>query len=121
MIPPRVQRTADRALRSAFAFGAERLANSERLMGLLYDNMNDAGFTGIAAHEEMLSDTVRIDAYHRAVHRNVGPGDVVVDLGSGTGILAFLAVRAGASKVYAVEHSDVIELAREIARHNAIS
>lgn len=90
-------------------------------MGLLYDNMNDATFGGLAAHEEMLSDAVRIDAYHRAIHRNVSPGDVVVDLGSGTGILAFMAARAGAAKVYAVEHSDVIELAREIGRHNGIA
>ena len=89
-------------------------------MSLLYDNMNEADFEGLAHHEEMLSDTVRVGAYHQAIHRAVAPGDVVLDLGTGTGLLAFMASRAGASKVYAIEHSDIIEVAREIARHNGI-
>ncbi len=90
-------------------------------MALVYDNMNETSFGGLSHHEEMLSDTVRVDAYHRAIHRNVGSGDVVLDLGSGTGLLAFIASRAGAAKVYAVEHSDVIEVAREIGRHNGFT
>lgn len=90
-------------------------------MDLVYDLMNEANFAGLAEHEEMLSDAVRVDAYHRAIRRNVASGDVVLDLGTGTGLLAFLASRAGAAKVYAVEHSDFIEVAREIARHNGIT
>lgn len=99
----------------------DRVATSERLMGLLYDGMNESSFGELSHHEEMLSDTVRVGAYHRAIHRCVEPGDVVVDLGSGTGLLAFMASRAGAAKVYAVEHSDVIELAREIGHRNGIT
>ena len=90
-------------------------------MDVVYDLMNETNFAGLAEHEEMLSDSVRVDAYHRAIRRNVQPGDVVLDLGTGTGLLAFLAARAGARKVYAVEHSDFIEVAREIARHNGIT
>ena len=90
-------------------------------MGVVYDLMNETNFAGLAEHEEMLSDTVRVEAYHRGIHRNVQPGDVVLDLGTGTGLLAFMASRAGAEKVYAVEHSDFIEVAREIARHNGIT
>ncbi len=90
-------------------------------MSLVYDNMNEANFAGISHHEEMLSDRVRVDAYHRAIRRNVAPGDVVLDLGTGTGLLAFMASRAGAAKVYAVEHSDFIEVAREIGRHNGFT
>ena len=90
-------------------------------MDVVYDLMNETNFAGLAEHEEMLSDSVRVDAYHRAIRRNVQPGDVVVDLGTGTGLLAFLAIKAGASRVYAVEHSDFIEVAREIARHNGIT
>ncbi len=90
-------------------------------MDVVYDLMNETNFAGLAEHEEMLSDSVRVHAYHRGIARNVAPGDVVVDLGTGTGLLAFLAVRAGARKVYAVEHSDFIEVAREIARHNDIT
>jgi protein arginine N-methyltransferase 1 len=102
-------------------FGASKLASSDRLMGLVYDLTNETNFAGLSEHEEMLSDTVRVNAYHEAIHRNVAPGDVVLDLGTGTGLLAFMASRAGAEKVYAVEHSDFIEVAREIAAHNNIS
>ena len=117
----RIQRTANKALRSTVAFGANRVASSERLMSVVYDNMNETNFAGLADHEEMLSDAVRVDAYHRGIHRNVAPGDVVLDLGTGTGLLAFMASRAGAAKVYAVEHSDFIEVAREIGRHNGFT
>ena len=87
-------------------------------MSVVHDLMNEANFAGLAEHEEMLSDSVRVHAYHKGIRRHVRPGDVVVDLGTGTGLLAFMASRAGAKKVYAVEHSDFIEVAREIGRHN---
>lgn len=90
-------------------------------MSVVYDLMNETNFAGLAEHEEMLSDTVRVQAYHRGIRSNVRAGDVVVDLGTGTGLLAFMASRAGAKKVYAVEHSDFIEVAREIGRHNGFT
>jgi protein arginine N-methyltransferase 1 len=117
----RAANAAARAARSTVGFAAQRIAASDWLMNIVYDNMNETNFAGLAEHEEMLSDSVRVDAYHRAIHRNVQPGDVVLDLGTGTGLLAFMASRAGASKVYAVEHSDFIEVAREIARHNGFT
>jgi protein arginine N-methyltransferase 1 len=114
----RVRQVATRAVRSTVGFAAARIASSDRLMNVVYDLMNETNFAGLCEHEEMLSDSVRVEAYHRGIGRNVQPGDVVVDLGTGTGLLAFMASRAGAQKVYAVEHSDFIEVAREIARHN---
>ena len=90
-------------------------------MSLVYDNMNEANFAGISHHEEMLSDQVRVNAYHCGIQRSVSPGDVVLDLGTGTGLLAFMASRAGAAKVYAVEHSDFIDVAREIGRQNGFT
>lgn len=90
-------------------------------MGVIYDLKNETNFAGLSEHEEMLSDSVRVNAYHEAIHRNVAPGDVVLDLGTGTGLLAMMASRAGAANVYAVEHSDFIEVAREIAAHNGIT
>jgi len=91
------------------------------MTNIVYDLINGHNFAGLEEHEEMLCDGPRIDAYHRGIHRAVKPGDVVLDLGTGTGLLAFMASRAGASKVYAVEHSEFVEVAREIARHNGFT
>jgi protein arginine N-methyltransferase 1 len=69
----------------------------------------------------MLSDTVRMTAFERAIRQKVKPGDVVVDLGAGTGILGFLAIRAGADKVFCIEKSDAIELSRAVAAKNGMT
>src|SRR4030067_402019 len=51
-------------------------------------------------HRQYLADDARISAYRRAIHEVVHPGDVVVDLGAGTGILGLLACEAGAKRVF---------------------
>lgn len=50
----------------------------------------------------------------------VNAGDVVVDIGSGTGVLSLFAARAGASRVYSIEREPVISVAREIAARNGM-
>ena len=44
----------------------------------------------------MFTDRIRMDAYAAAIQKSVKPGDTVVDLGSGLGIFALLACKAGA-------------------------
>lgn len=70
--------------------------------------------------EKMLADNSRVKAYAKAIERYIEPGSTVLDLGTGTGVLAFMAARAGAQKVYAVEHAEIIETARLVASHNGI-
>jgi len=70
---------------------------------------------------EMMSDRVRVDAYARAIAQAVQPGDVVVDLGAGLGLLTLMALRAGAARVYAIEKADSIELARAVVEHNGLT
>src|SRR5690348_6180833 len=72
----------------------------------------------ITAYGEMIADRGRTDAFARALRQVIEPGCVVLDIGTGTGIFAMLACKYGAGRVYAVEPSDAIQVAREIAVAN---
>jgi precorrin-6B methylase 2 len=72
-------------------------------------------------HRQLLADRKRVDALSRAIAAIVTPGDIVLDVASGTGILGLLACRAAASRVYCIEQSGIIELARELARANGFA
>jgi SAM-dependent methyltransferase len=69
-------------------------------------------------HRRYLADKRRLSLYRKAIREVVRPGDVVMDLGAGTGILGLLACEAGARRVYAVDVGGMIQLVREIARAN---
>ncbi|XP_059638032.1 protein arginine N-methyltransferase PRMT10 [Cornus florida] len=70
--------------------------------------------------KEMLSDKVRMDAYYRAIFENKHHfhGKTVLDVGTGSGILAIWSAQAGARKVYAVEATKMSEHARELVKAN---
>lgn len=66
-----------------------------------------------------LADKARTEAFQKAIAAAVKPGDVVLDLGAGSGIMALFAIRAGASRVYAVEIGGYLALAsRRIFEEN---
>lgn len=53
-----------------------------------------------------LIDEKRTIAFRKAIKNTIKSGDVIVDMGTGSGVLAMFAVDAGAKKVYAVEVDD---------------
>jgi len=59
-----------------------------------------------------------VDAYAEALRKTVRVGSVVVEIGTGPGIFAVLACQIGASRVYAIEPSEIIQVAREVAAAN---
>lgn len=70
-------------------------------------------------HFDMLADTERNDAYNKAITSMISPQDTVLDIGTGSGLLALMAARAGAAHVCAVEMvSDLAEVASEIVTAN---
>lgn len=75
----------------------------------------------IEFHRNMLADRPRNEAFYRALKKVIRPGiTTVADIGSGTGVLGFMARRLGAREVYLYEQASVIELSRKIARDNKI-
>ena len=71
-------------------------------------------------HRKMLLDGVRNETYRQAISKTVKAGDVVLDVGAGTGILSLFAVQAGAKKVYAVERTGMAGMIRKLAERNGV-
>jgi precorrin-6B methylase 2 len=84
------------------------------------DNVLRASFDSPSPHTQMLEDRVRTSAFLAALEEVVRPEDVVVDIGTGTGVLAVAAARAGARHVYAIEATPLAHEAREVVRANGL-
>jgi len=78
-------------------------------------------YTGISEHTRMLNDNVRTCSFIQGIQEVVKPGDVVVDIGTGTGILAIAAAKAGAKKVYAIEASSMGKIAHAHFEANGLA
>eukprot|EP01067_Filipodium_phascolosomae_P007641 Filipodium_phascolosomae@DN619_c0_g1_i1.p1 len=74
-------------------------------------------------HEEMLKDQIRTGTYMKAIMSNshLFQNKVVLDVGSGTGILCLFAAKAGAKHAYGIECSDIVTMAKSIAENNGLS
>uniref|UniRef100_A0A6U5M0R9 type I protein arginine methyltransferase n=1 Tax=Corethron hystrix TaxID=216773 RepID=A0A6U5M0R9_9STRA len=72
--------------------------------------------------KQMLTDHKRMEAYYDAIMGNadVFRDKVVMDVGTGSGILAVWAAHAGARRVYAVEYTDMANHARRLVEENGV-
>lgn len=78
-------------------------------------------FVGVNAHRILLKDKVRTLAFQRAIEALVKPGMRVLDLGTGSGVLAMMAARAGAEHVVAVDVEPIAHLAARLAEANGLA
>lgn len=92
---------------------------------LMQDNLssNDYYFNSyshFSIHEEMLKDRIRTNSYERAIisNKHLFEGKIVLDVGSGTGILSLFAAKAGAKHVYGIECSEIVEIAKKVVLDN---
>jgi len=70
-------------------------------------------------HPRMMNDARRNQAWDRALRRAIRPGMHVLEIGTGAGMLALMAARAGAEKVTTCETDAVLaQVAREICESN---
>jgi SAM-dependent methyltransferase len=75
-----------------------------------------------ACHFEIVRDELRNAAYDAALRRAIGPGSRVLEIGTGTGLIAMMAARAGAAEVMTCEINPVIaQAAREIIACNGFA
>jgi predicted RNA methylase len=77
-----------------------------------------SSYADLAVHRWMLRDVVRNEAFQRALREVVKPGQAVLDLGAGTGLLSIFAADAGARRVYALERTAIAAVARRMIERN---
>lgn len=75
----------------------------------------------LLGYASMIADEGRMNAYAQAIRHAVQPGSMVIELGTATGLMAFLACQAGARKVIALDPSETIIIARQTARDNGLA
>ena len=75
----------------------------------------------IADYWRMMADHGRREAYAEALRRTVTAESTVLNIGTGTGVFALQAARYGARRVYAIEPSEIIAVARRLAAANGFA
>jgi predicted RNA methylase len=83
------------------------------------DAMSETAFSSLDLVGQCMADRVRSEQFDLAIRSVVQPHQTVIDVGTGSGLLALFAARAGARRVIAIEYDEYIaEVARENVRNN---
>ena len=77
--------------------------------------MQDEAFSSIDIVSQCLIDEPRTLAFEEAIASTVNKDDIVIDIGTGSGIMALFAARSGAKEVYALEYDSYLA---KIANNN---
>ncbi|MDG4596631.1 MAG: class I SAM-dependent methyltransferase [Candidatus Contendobacter sp.] len=64
-------------------------------------------------HLGYVADRIRREQFQAAIVKTIKAGDHVADLGCGSGILGLLCLQAGAGRVYGIDSTAMLEVARE--------
>lgn len=73
-------------------------------------------------HISLLNDLRRTKSFQKAIAEVIRPGDVVVEIGTASGILAITAAKAGAARIYAIEaNAGIARVAQENFAKNNLS
>ena len=97
-------------------------------MSVSHDEQEEKGnvfsryYSQLSHQQNMLVYAVRTTTYQRAIFNNTSDfqGSTVLDVGTGSGVLCFFSVQAGAAKAYGVEMSNVAESARKLVVGNGL-
>jgi type III protein arginine methyltransferase len=110
-----VQRTVDKLVSMSFLVPAQvQTAGADEDDEFPFTCLEEFDY-----HYRMLSDSARVMAYRRAIEQAIAPGQHAIEVGTGTGILAVLAAKAGA-RVTAIERFSVLGIARAVARQSGV-
>ena len=81
-----------------------------------------SGEIPLKEHLLMVNDLPRGQRYLEAMQQKIRPGDIVLEIGTGAGLLSCLAARLGAGHVYTVEQNPVLyRIAGEVVAVNGLS
>ncbi|KAL6846423.1 hypothetical protein ACP4OV_023871 [Aristida adscensionis] len=97
-------------------------AEAEEVIGIEKTSA-DYYFDSYSHFVEMLKDVVRTKSYQNVITQNsfLFKDKIVLDVGAGTGILSLFCAKAGAKHVYAIECSQMADMAKEIVKANGYS
>ena len=77
-------------------------------------------YSELGLQRYMVADRPRTEAFGAALRELVQANDHVIDVGTGTGLLAMFAAKSGASRVYALEQAAIARVAEQLVAKNGL-